>query len=100
MTPIHAILHYLLFFIAFAARIYSFILVIRVVISWINPDPYNPVIRFLYSITDPLLDLFRRLLPIRIGMIDLSPLILFGLLYLVERLAMLMMYKLPAFFPS
>jgi len=98
MNPLHAVLHYLLLLIAFAARIYSFILVIRIIISWINPDPYNPVIRFLYSITDPVLDLFRRLLPIRIGMFDLSPLVVFGLLYLIERLATLLLVRLPRVF--
>ena len=46
------------------------------VISWVNPDPYNPIVRFLYEITEPLLGRIRRFLPISMGGLDLSPIIL------------------------
>ena len=58
--------------------LYFWILVIRIVLSWVNADPYNPIVRFLCSVTDPVLYALRRLLPFPtvIGAIDLTPLLL------------------------
>jgi len=44
-------------------NIYMWIIIIRVLISWINPDPYNPIVQFLRGITDPPLEAIRRLVP-------------------------------------
>jgi YggT family protein len=55
--------------------IYKWIIIISALISWVNPDPYNPVVRFLYSVTDPVLRPIRRLIGYRLGPIDISPLI-------------------------
>jgi YggT family protein len=52
------------------------ILIVRAILSWVNPDPYNPIVRFIYSITDPLLYRVRRILPLQFGGFDLSPMIL------------------------
>jgi len=54
--------------------IYMWIIIIAALISWVNPDPYNPIVRFLYSVTDPVLSPIRRRIGIMIG-IDISPLI-------------------------
>ena len=54
-------------------EIYMWIIIARAVISWVNPDPYNPIVRFLYSATEPVLYPIRRRLPM-MG-IDLSPII-------------------------
>jgi YggT family protein len=57
--------------------IYMWIVIIAALISWINPDPYNPIVRFLYSVTEPVFGMVRRVLPLpRMG-IDISPLIVF-----------------------
>ena len=56
--------------------VYTWILIARAVISWVNPDPYNPIVRFLYNVTEPVLYRVRRLVPAVFGGIDLSPLIL------------------------
>jgi YggT family protein len=56
--------------------VYTWILIARAVISWVNPDPYNPIVRFLYNVTEPVLFRVRRLVPSVFGGIDLSPLIL------------------------
>jgi|SRR5688572_11765349 len=56
--------------------VYTWILIARAVISWVNPDPYNPIVRFLYNVTEPVLYRVRRLVPSVFGGIDLSPLIL------------------------
>jgi YggT family protein len=55
--------------------IYKWIIIISALISWVNPDPYNPVVRFLYLVTDPVLRPIRRLIGYRLGPIDISPLI-------------------------
>ena len=54
--------------------IYMWIIIIRSLISWVNPDPYNPIVRFLYQATEPVLYPIRRRLPF-MGGIDLSPII-------------------------
>lgn len=61
---------------------YIWIVVIRALISWVNPDPYNPFVKFLRSITEPVLRLARRVFPTR-GLIDLSPIyVIFFLIFL------------------
>ena len=62
---------------------YMWIIVIRALISWVNPDPYNPIVQFLRSATDPLLYRVRRVLPLNFGGIDFSPIIVIaGILFL------------------
>ena len=51
------------------------LILIRALISWVNPDPFNPIVQFLYRTTEPILEPIRRLLPVMT--IDLSPLIAF-----------------------
>lgn len=60
--------------ISYILTIYMWIIIIRALISWVNPDPYNPVVRFLYQITEPVLYPIRRRLPF-MGGIDLSPIV-------------------------
>ncbi len=54
---------------------YIWIVIGRAVISWVSPDPYNPIVRFLIQVTEPVLSRIRRILP-PLGGIDLSPMIL------------------------
>ena len=56
--------------------IYIWILVIRAILSWVNPDPYNPIVRFLYNITEPLMYRVRRILPLQFGGMDLTPMVI------------------------
>lgn len=60
----------------FVFSIYTWIVFGRVIISWVNADPYNPIVRFLYEATEPVLGRIRRMLPISMGGIDFSPMIL------------------------
>jgi YggT family protein len=53
---------------------YVWILIIRALISWVSPDPYNPVVRFLLRVTEPVLRPIRQRLPATMG-IDFSPMI-------------------------
>ncbi len=55
---------------------YMWVIIGRAVISWVNADPSNPIVRFLYNVTEPLLSRIRQLLPMSMGGIDFSPMIL------------------------
>ncbi len=67
LTAIAQILHIGLF-------VYMWMIIIRAVISWVNPDPYNPIVQFLHRSTEPVLQPVRRAVPIGWG-IDFSPLV-------------------------
>ena len=54
--------------------IYMWIIIGSALISWVNPDPYNPIVRFLHSVTDPVLRPIRRRIGIAMG-IDISPML-------------------------
>ncbi len=60
----------------FLLSAYMWVVIGRAVISWVNADPFNPVVRFLYDITEPLLSRIRQWIPISMGGIDFSPMIL------------------------
>ena len=78
--------------------IYYWLILVRALISWVNPDPYNPIVQFLYKATEPLLAPIRRFLPLGYGVgIDLSPVIAFFLIiflrsFLVRTLIQLSVY--------
>ncbi len=56
-------------------NIYMWLIVVRAIASWFSMDPYNPIYNFLIRITEPVLGYIRRILPIRTGMVDISPII-------------------------
>ncbi|MCD6459732.1 YggT family protein [bacterium] len=64
-------------------RFYEMILFFRIILSWVSPDPYNPIVRFLYSFTEPVLAPVRKLIPPLGGMLDLSPMIVFFVIELI-----------------
>lgn len=64
---------------------YMWILVIRALLSWVNPDPYNPIVRALYSITEPVLSFLRRKFPLMAGTIDFSPLVAILVIVFLQR---------------
>ncbi|QPJ66509.1 MAG: YggT family protein [Candidatus Nitrohelix vancouverensis] len=67
--------------------LYMWIIIIRALLSWVNPDPYNPIVQFLYSITEPVLYRVRQLLPGPGMGIDLSPIIvLLAIMFMQEFL--------------
>ena len=65
-------------------QIYIWILVARAIISWVNPDPYNPIVRFLHRVTEPVLRPVRNLLPLQGLGLDLSPLIVLLAIYVLD----------------
>ncbi len=72
------IIHYVL-------NIYMWIVVARAIISWVSPDPYNPIVRFLYLATEPVLSRIRRTLPLPVTGIDLSPIIVFVIIIFLDN---------------
>ncbi|MBE9534897.1 MAG: YggT family protein [Proteobacteria bacterium] len=66
-------------------NLYMWIIIARAVISWVNPDPYNPIVRFLYSITDPVLLAIRRRLPLSFGGMDFSPIVVILVIIFLQR---------------
>ncbi|RLB63728.1 MAG: YggT family protein [Deltaproteobacteria bacterium] len=78
-----------------AFNIYIFIVVARALVSWVNPDPYNPIVRFLHSATDPVLYRLRRLLPfLQAGAFDFSPIVLLILLSVIQQMLVSFLYQL------
>ncbi|MGA1869825.1 MAG: YggT family protein [bacterium] len=71
--------------ISFAFRIYEFLILIRIILSWVPHNSANPLIYKLYKITDPFLDLFRPL-PLQFGGIDFSPIVALIVLGMIERI--------------
>jgi len=66
-------------------NIYTWIIIIAALISWVNPDPYNPIVRFLYSVTEPVLRHVRRLFRLGFAGIDISPVIVIFIIYFIRR---------------
>lgn len=61
--------------IQYVIQIYTWVIIITALISWVNPDPYNPIVQILYKLSAPAYNLVRKI-PTRIGNIDLAPLII------------------------
>lgn len=79
---------------SYALNIYMYIIIARALISWVNPDPYNPIVQFLYRITEPVLAPIRRLIPVyRIG-IDISPIIVIMVIFFLENFLVVSLLEL------
>jgi YggT family protein len=78
----------------FALWAYVWILLGRIIISWVNADPDNPIVRFLYSVTDPVLDRVRRVLPVTAGGFDLSPIVVWIAIIFLQHFLVRSLYDL------
>ncbi len=81
LTALASVLHMLL-------QAYIWVVIIRALISWVNPDPWNPIVQMLNRLTDPLLEPIRRKMFRMMGYgglgIDISPLILIAAIYFLD----------------
>ena len=59
-----------------ALTLYMYIIIARAILSWVNPDPYNIIVRTIYNITEPVLYQIRRRVPVNFGGMDFSPILL------------------------
>jgi YggT family protein len=65
-------------------NVYMWIVVVRAIISWVSPDPYNPIVNFLYRATEPVLGYVRRIIP-SLGGIDLSPILVLVVIVFLDQ---------------
>ena len=71
------VIHYVLY-------IYMWIIIIQALLSWVNPDPYNPIVRILYKATEPVLYRVRKWFPMRGMAIDFSPIIVIFAIWFLQ----------------
>lgn len=79
-------------------NLYTFIVAIAVLLSWVNPDPYNPIVRLFRQLTEPVFGRVRRVMPkilYRTG-IDFSPMVVLFLLIILETVGIQLLYDLAA----
>lgn len=77
-----------------ALSIYMWLIIIRVLLSWVSPDPYNPIVKALRSVTDPVMDWFRRRIPLVFGGFDFSPMVVIFLIYFLRQFLVPVFLKL------
>jgi YggT family protein len=74
--------------------IYMWIIIARAVISWVSPDPYNPIVRFLNNVTEPVLYRVRRLIPVYFGGFDFSPILVILAIIFIQSFLIQSLYQL------
>ena len=93
------------FLIAFAKvldivlTIFMWIVIARAVLSWVSPDPYNPIVRFIHQVTEPVLYQIRRRIPVSFGGIDFSPILVFLAIIFLQRFVVHSLYGLAQTLP-
>ena len=80
-------MNFLRFFIPLLFNLCSFLILARVLLSWVNVNPSNPIVLFIYGVTEPILQPLRKVLP-AIGTMDISPIAALILLQILESLIM------------
>ena len=68
----------------FVLLFFMWIVIARAILSWVNPDPYNPIVRFIHNVTEPILYQVRKKIPINFGGIDSSPIIVILVVYFLR----------------
>jgi YggT family protein len=68
----------------FVLLFFMWIVIARAILSWVNPDPYNPIVRFIHNVTEPVLYQVRKKIPINFGGIDFSPIIVILVVYFLR----------------
>lgn len=77
-----------------ALWVYMWMIIIRALLSWVNPDPGNPIVRFLYRVTEPVLRPIRSRLPTWQMGLDLSPLIVILVIYFLQQFLVPVLYEI------
>jgi YggT family protein len=78
----------------YALWAYMWAIIIRAVLSWVSPDPYNPIVRGLYAVTDPVLSFLRRKLPLFAGSIDFAPIVAILAIVFLQRFVVRTLFDL------
>jgi YggT family protein len=74
--------------------IFMWIVIARAILSWVNPDPYNPIVRFIHNITEPVLNQVRKRIPLNFGGIDFSPILVLLAVIFLQRFVVQSLYEL------
>jgi YggT family protein len=74
--------------------IFMWIVIARAILSWVNPDPYNPIVRFIHNITEPVLFQIRKRIPLNFGGIDFSPILVLLAVIFLQRFVVQSLYEL------
>ena len=85
MFALRHLIEALAYILNLALTIYMWVIIARAILSWVNPDPYNPIVRFLYNITEPVLGWVRRRVPLIFGGLDLSPILVLLAIVFLQR---------------
>lgn len=91
IRAVAVVLHYVLTF-------YMWIVIARAVLSWVNPDPYNPIVRIIHNITEPVLYRIRSRIPVDLGGIDFSPIIVILGVVFLQNFVVNSLFRLSATF--
>ena len=75
-------------------NIYIWIVIIAALISWVRPDPYNPIVQILYKLTEPLYAKIRRVIPTIIGGVDLTPILVILALKFIDLFVVQLLFSL------
>ena len=73
---------------------YMWIIIARAILSWVNPDPYNPIVRLLYRVTEPVLRPIRDRLPTLQMGLDLSPMVVLLGIYFLKEFLVPVLYRI------
>ena len=65
--------------------LYMWVIIARAILSWVSPDPYNPIVRFIHNITEPVLYQIRKRLPLNFGGIDFSPIVVLLAIFFLQQ---------------
>jgi YggT family protein len=68
----------------YVLELYMYVIIARALISWVNPDPWNPIVQFLNRATEPVLAPIRRMIGLRIGM-DVSPIVVILIIIFLQK---------------
>lgn len=68
----------------FALMLFMWLVIARAVLSWVSPDPFNPIVRFINNVTEPVLYPIRSKLPLNLGGLDLSPIVVFMVIIFLQ----------------
>ena len=75
-------------------NIYIWVVIIAALITWVRPDPFNPIVQTLYRLTEPVYAWIRRYIPTVIGGIDLAPLIVIFALQFIDLFFVKLLFRL------
>ncbi len=89
------LIHAIAYILDTVLTLYMWIIIVSALLSWVNPDQYNPIVRFLHSVTDPVLRPIRRKVGFSMGL-DLSPMIVILLIMFIKHFVVASLFGVAA----